>query len=173
MISIGHKTGLFDTLSSMAPSTSEHIASAAGLNERYEREWLGAMVTGRVIEYDPAQKTYYLPAEHAEWLTRSAGVQNMAFQEQYIVMLADVQEKIVDCFSKGGGVSYASFPDYFDFVAIPLRRHWLGTEQSCFAQARFGSAANTRAQRQSHLGQPGPAGNSSGWHGSLYDAAPS
>jgi 2-polyprenyl-3-methyl-5-hydroxy-6-metoxy-1,4-benzoquinol methylase len=54
MLSIGHKTGLFDTLSHLALSTSEHIAAAAGLQERYVREWLAAMVTGRLIEYDAA-----------------------------------------------------------------------------------------------------------------------
>ena len=117
MISIGHKTRLFDTLSGMAPSTSEQIASAAGLNERYVREWLGAMVTGRIIEYDPSQRTYFLPREHATWLTRSAGVENLAFQAQYVVMLAKVQEKIVDCFSRGGGVSYAFFPDFQQLMA--------------------------------------------------------
>jgi SAM-dependent methyltransferase len=117
MLSIGHKTHLFDSLSSMVPSTSEQIASATGLNERYVREWLAAMVTGRIIEYDPAQRTYRLPAEHAAWLTRDAGMQNMAFEAQYIVMLADVQEQIVDCFSRGGGVSYASFPDFQRLMA--------------------------------------------------------
>ena len=53
MLSIGHKTHLFDSLSSMPPSTSEQIANSTGLNERYVREWLAAMVTGRIIEYDP------------------------------------------------------------------------------------------------------------------------
>ena len=61
MMSIGQKTRLFDTMSRMAPSTSMQIASAAGLDERYVREWLAAMVTGRVIEYSPAQGTYHLP----------------------------------------------------------------------------------------------------------------
>ncbi len=117
MISIGHKTHLFDSLSSMAPSTSEQIAISSGLNERYVREWLAAMVTGRIIEYDPAQRTYHLPAEHAAWLTREAGIQNMAFQAQYIVMLANVQDQIVDCFSRGGGVPYASFPDFQRLMA--------------------------------------------------------
>jgi 2-polyprenyl-3-methyl-5-hydroxy-6-metoxy-1,4-benzoquinol methylase len=117
MISIGHKTRLFDTMSGMTPSTSEQIATAAGLNERYVREWLGAMVTGRIIEYDPAQRSYYLPGEHAEWLTRSAGVQNLAFEAQYMVMLANVQEKVVNCFSRGGGVSYASFPEFQQLMA--------------------------------------------------------
>ena len=47
MLSVGHRTGLFDTLAVLPPSTSDQIAAAAGLNERYVREWLGAMVTGR------------------------------------------------------------------------------------------------------------------------------
>ena len=117
MISIGHKTHLFDSLSNMAPATSEQIAIFTGLNERYVREWLAAMVTGRIIEYDPDQRTYHLPAEHAAWLTREAGIQNMAFQAQYIVMLAKVQEQIVDCFSRGGGVPYSSFPDFQQLMA--------------------------------------------------------
>jgi 2-polyprenyl-3-methyl-5-hydroxy-6-metoxy-1,4-benzoquinol methylase len=116
MISIGHKTRLFDTMSNMAPSTSEQIATAAGLNERYVREWLGAMVTGRIVEYDPALRTYYLPGEHAEWLTGSVGEQNLAFETQYIVLMANVQEKIVECFYRGGGVSYASFPDFLRLI---------------------------------------------------------
>ena len=48
MIVIGHQVGLFDTLAGLAPSTSEQIAAASDLNERYVREWLGAMVTGRL-----------------------------------------------------------------------------------------------------------------------------
>src|SRR5262245_40108712 len=50
MMSVGHRTGLFDVMSTSPPSTSEEIASRAKLNERYVREWLGAMVTGRVVE---------------------------------------------------------------------------------------------------------------------------
>ena len=117
MLSIGQKTRLFDTMSCMVPSTSEQIASAAGLHERYVREWLAALVTGRIIEYDAVQGTYRLPAEHAAWLTREAGINNLAFQAQYIVMLASVQAEIVECFSRGGGVSYASFPDFQRLMA--------------------------------------------------------
>ena len=36
LISVGHKTGLFDTLSGLQnPSTSEEIAKKANLNERW------------------------------------------------------------------------------------------------------------------------------------------
>lgn len=37
MISIGHRTGLFDVISRMTPATSSEIAAQAGLNERYVR----------------------------------------------------------------------------------------------------------------------------------------
>ena len=40
-------------MAELPPSTSEEIAKQAGLNERYVREWLGAMVTGRIVNYDP------------------------------------------------------------------------------------------------------------------------
>jgi len=46
MISIGHRTGLYDTMRILPPATSQGIADTAGLNERYVREWLGAMVVG-------------------------------------------------------------------------------------------------------------------------------
>jgi DNA-binding IclR family transcriptional regulator len=78
MTSVGYRTGLFDRLAELAPSTSQEIADAAGLNERYVREWLGAMVTGRVVDYDPGERTYRLPAEHAASLTRAAGPDNIA-----------------------------------------------------------------------------------------------
>ena len=44
LLSIGHQTRLFDTLADLPPATSTQIADAAGLNERYVREWLGGVV---------------------------------------------------------------------------------------------------------------------------------
>ena len=60
MCSLGHRTGLFDAMTNLPPATSDEIAEAAGLNERYVREWLGAMVTGEVkeLEHDPLNYYY-------------------------------------------------------------------------------------------------------------------
>ena len=44
LLSIGHQTRLFDTMAELPPASSTQIADAAGLNERYVREWLGGMV---------------------------------------------------------------------------------------------------------------------------------
>ena len=117
MVSIGHRTGLFDVMSTLPPSTSEEIARAASLNERYVREWLGAMVTGRVVTVDPDTSKFVLPAEHAASLTRSAAADNMAVFSQYIGMLGGVEDDIVECFKKGGGVPYAKFPRFHEVMA--------------------------------------------------------
>ena len=73
MTSVGHRTGLFDTMATLEPSTSAQVAEAAGLDERYVREWLNAMTVGRFVDYDPRNRTYVLPPEHAASLTRMAG----------------------------------------------------------------------------------------------------
>ncbi|MHB8631583.1 MAG: class I SAM-dependent methyltransferase [Candidatus Limnocylindria bacterium] len=117
MVSIGHRTGLFDTLAAAPPLTSAQLAERAGLHERYVREWLGAMVTGQLVDYDPATMTYALPAGRAAFLTRAAGVDNIALQTQYIALLGTVEDQIVACFRDGGGVPYAAFADFQRLMA--------------------------------------------------------
>src|SRR4051794_38872008 len=96
MTSIGHRTGLFDVMSRTARSTSEEIAREAGLNERSAREWLGAMVSGGIVEYEPQGASYRLPAEHAAWLTREASPNNVAVSAQWIPVLGSVEGQVVE-----------------------------------------------------------------------------
>ena len=112
MVSVGHRTGLFDVMAAMPAATSAEIASRASLDERYVREWLAAMTTGRIVEHDGAAGTYSLPAGHAAWLTRAAGMDNLAAGMQYIGLMALVEDQIVDCFRHGGGVPYSAFPRF-------------------------------------------------------------
>ena len=60
LASIGYETGLFETLATLPPATSQQVADAAGLDERYVREWLGGVVTAGFADYDPAGRTYAL-----------------------------------------------------------------------------------------------------------------
>lgn len=117
MVSIGYRTGLFDVMESLKPSTSRQIAAKAGLHERYVREWLGALVTGGIITYDAHQQTYALPAEHAAWLTRKNAPNNLAVTTQWIHVMASVEDRIVECFQKGGGLAYDEYKRFNEVMA--------------------------------------------------------
>jgi SAM-dependent methyltransferase len=117
MISVGHRTGLLDALREHGPATSRELADAAGLEERYVREWLGALTAGRIIELDPASGRYSLPAEHAAWLTRAASPDNLAVEAQWITSLSTVEDDIVECFRSGGGVPYERYPRFHEVMA--------------------------------------------------------
>lgn len=117
LLSIGHQTGLLDTMAGQAPATSEQIAAAAGLNERYVREWLAGMTTGRVVDYDPGTATYSLPPQRAKVLTREAGPDNLALVTLLVPVLAEVEQKIIGCFRAGGGLPYSEFPRFHALMA--------------------------------------------------------
>ncbi len=117
MVSIGHRTGLFDALSELPPSDSNGIAAQAGLDERYVREWLGAMVTGGVVDYDHASGRYRLPAFRSALLARTATPDNMAVFAQYIGLLGQVEDRVVGCFRDGGGVPYEHYPRFHEVMA--------------------------------------------------------
>lgn len=117
MASIGHRTGLLDAMRDQPPMTSAEVASLAGLNERYVREWLGAMVTAGVVMVDPQTARFTLPPEHAAFLTRAAAADNLAVFAQYIAVLGSVEDDIVKCFKHGGGVPYERFPRFHAVMA--------------------------------------------------------
>lgn len=104
-------------MAGLPPSTSAQIADAAGLDERYVREWLGGMTTGRVVEYDADTATYSLPAHRAGVLTRAAGAQNLAVVAQFLPLLGEVEQKIIGCFRAGGGLPYSEFPRFHQLMA--------------------------------------------------------
>lgn len=117
MTSIGHRAGIFDAMTTLPPSTSEEIASAAGLNERYVREWLAAMTAGRIIEFDAAARTYRLPPEHAASLTRAAGRRNLATIAQFVPLFGNVEDELLEAFRNGGGVPYARYERFQQLMA--------------------------------------------------------
>ena len=117
MVSIGHRTGLFDTLSDAGPLTSEALAERAGLQ--------GAL-RARVARRDdgrphrparPRQRDVLLPPEHAAWLTRAASPNNIAVTAQWISVLGQVEDDIVRSFREGGGVPYERFRRFHETMA--------------------------------------------------------
>jgi SAM-dependent methyltransferase len=120
MVDIGHKTGLFEAMVQGA-GTSREIADRAGLHERYVREWLAAMATGGIVEYDPESRTFTLPPEHAVCLTGTSS-RNLASTSQFVLMLAKRTPGVTECFRTGGGVPYTEFrPDFTEAMDASWR----------------------------------------------------
>jgi len=117
MVSIGHRTRLFDVLASMDPATSQEIADETGLSERYVREWLGAMTTGGITGHNAATNRYWLPAERAALLTRAATPNNLASVAQWFAVLGGVEDKVVDAFTHGRGVPYSAYGRFHEVMA--------------------------------------------------------
>jgi SAM-dependent methyltransferase len=110
MISVGDRTGLFDIMRNLNASSSADIATAAGLRERYVREWLAAMTVGGIVEHDPAAMTYTLPPAQAAALARGlGGPDSVAGMCQHVAMLGKVEDRIVDHFRHGGGITYDTY----------------------------------------------------------------
>jgi len=117
MTSVGHRLGLFDTLADNPGVTSYELADLANCRERYVREWLGVMVTAKVVDYDPVARTYTLPGEHAAFLTRAASPNNLAVTSQFIGVTASVEDEILIRFGSGEGLHYGHFNRFHEVMA--------------------------------------------------------
>jgi hypothetical protein len=65
----------------------------------------------------PDGGTFRLPPEHAAWLTRAAGPDDMSIAAQYIPGLGAVEDDVVACFRQGGGLPYARYPRFHEVMA--------------------------------------------------------
>jgi ubiquinone/menaquinone biosynthesis C-methylase UbiE len=117
MISVGHRTGLFNAMKGAGALTSIELAQRATLNERYVREWLGAMATSGILTIDADTKRYSLPEAHAAFLGKGAANGSMSSMFQFLGVLGDVETQVVDCFHNGGGVPYSAYDRFHETMA--------------------------------------------------------
>src|SRR5262249_52762088 len=107
MVEVGRQTGLFEAMAGMPPATSGAIAERASLNERYVREWLGAMACSGIVEYDAIKGSYALPAEHAALLT-GPGSRNVAGMGPFFPLLSRGSPQGVAAVRPVRGARYAA-----------------------------------------------------------------
>jgi SAM-dependent methyltransferase len=120
MIDLADRTGLLHTLAD-GPGTSAGIAERAGLTERYVRECLGALVTGGIVEYEAAARTYLLPPERAVCLAGDGSL-NVAPMSRFVGLLAKTLPEVAQAFRHGGGVPYERFRPEFTGVMDGVSR---------------------------------------------------
>jgi SAM-dependent methyltransferase len=116
LLGLGHRAGLFAVMAGLPPATSGAIAARAGLAERYVREWLAAMTTARIVEYDAADGTYRLPPERAACLVPDAPLGNLAVFGQHVGLMGQVAEPVLRCLRAGGGLAYDDYPCFHSIM---------------------------------------------------------
>ncbi len=114
LLGLGYDTGLLEALADLPPATSQQVADAAGLQERYVREWLGGVVCAEIVGYDPATRSYALRPEVRPFVT-GPGADNLTRAMRYIGLMGQVAPQVAACFRDGGGLTY---DDYTEFHAL-------------------------------------------------------
>jgi len=105
---IGVRLGLYRALADRGASTSEELAEASGLNERYVREWLEQQATSGILEVDD-ERRFTLPPGHDEALLDESSLDYAAPFGKLIVACVRPIDAVLDAFRTGGGVPYADY----------------------------------------------------------------
>jgi ribosomal protein L11 methylase PrmA len=111
---LGDRLGMYRALADGGPSTSAELASVAGVDERYAREWLEQQAMAGILEaVDPhasdAERRYGLPAGHDEVLLDGGSLNHMAPMAQLVVACALPIHTVLEAFGTGDGVPYADY----------------------------------------------------------------
>ena len=109
MSSIGDRLGLFKNLAELGSATSAELAERAQVNERYAREWLGAMASAGYLEYDPETIRFTLPPEHIPVLAQENGPVFFGGVQEELVGLAGPVNQLIQAFRSGGGVPMEAY----------------------------------------------------------------
>ena len=107
---IGDRLGIFKALAAAGSVTVAELAQRTGLNDRYLREWLGAMTAAKYIEYDAANMRYTMTPEHAMILANEESPFFMGGFMQMIVPEVGMAPKLLEAFRTGRGVPQAVNP---------------------------------------------------------------
>ena len=114
---IGDKLRIFKAMATTGAVTVDELASHTGLNPRYLKEWLGAMVTAGYVEYNPETSRYLLPPEHALPLADETFPFFVGGFLEMIVPAVSVAPKVAEAFRTGKGVNQNDYsPEMFESI---------------------------------------------------------
>jgi len=113
-IYLGTQLGLYRLIHERGPSTSAELAAAAGIDERYAREWLEQQATAELIGVDAAAKDaaerrYSVSDVQAAVLVDETSLAYLAPAGDFIVSFASVMPQLIDAYRTGGGVGFGEY----------------------------------------------------------------
>jgi 2-polyprenyl-3-methyl-5-hydroxy-6-metoxy-1,4-benzoquinol methylase len=128
---LGDRLGLYRALADRGASSSEELAAATGLEERYLREWLEQQATTGILELDDDGR-FMLPAGHDEALVDEASLNYVAPFGKLVVACMRPIDQLLAAYRSGDGVPYADYgADLHEGQAEftrPLFDNFLGSE---------------------------------------------
>jgi len=108
---LGLRLGLYRALAGGGAMTSDELASATGIAERYAREWLEHQATRAIVRADLREELvrFTLPPAHAEVLLDGDSLAFMGASVGQLMSLPAAFEAVEDAFRTGGGVPYEAY----------------------------------------------------------------
>ncbi len=131
---LGDVLGLYRVLSDQGPLTSARLAEAAGVHERYVREWLEQQAASELLEVegDGEERRFRLPEGHDEALLDASSLNYIAPMARAVLASVRPIDALLEAFRNGGGVPYADYgEDLHEGQAAftrPLFENLLGKE---------------------------------------------
>jgi 2-polyprenyl-3-methyl-5-hydroxy-6-metoxy-1,4-benzoquinol methylase len=106
LVHIGDALGLYKTMHARGPMTVAELAGAAGVDQRYLREWLSHQAASDYVAYDPATGKFSLPDEQAMVFAVEDSPVNLIGAFETMAALLGNQEKVKPAFRTGEGVAW-------------------------------------------------------------------
>src|SRR5258708_20594475 len=105
LVRIGDALGLYKTLQTKGPMTVAGLATEAGVNERYLREWLSQQAASNYLSYDPMTQKFALPPEQAMVFAIDDSPVNMVGAFDLMAAMLSSQDKVQTPFKNGAAVA--------------------------------------------------------------------
>ena len=106
LVNVGRKLGLYHAMAELGPCTSEMLAEASGVRERYVREWLANQAASGYVAYDPEKQTFALPPAQAMVLALKESPVFMAPAFDVAASFWLDEDRIVETFRSGEGMGW-------------------------------------------------------------------
>jgi SAM-dependent methyltransferase len=128
-IHLGRRLGLYRALAD-GPTTVSELAAAAGIDQRYAREWLEQQaVTGFLVaSQDDGVRRFALPAGAAEALTDERSLNFLAPAARMVAASAGQLPALLEAYRTGRGVSWEQLGEDAREGQAALNRPWFDRE---------------------------------------------
>ncbi len=117
-VHLGRALGLYATLADRGPLNATELADAAGIDERYAREWLEQQAVAAYLVVDEPsrsaeQRRYTLPEDHVSALVDVDDPAHVSPLADMVAGIGQVLPEVVLAYRSGSGVPYRRYGEHF------------------------------------------------------------